>query len=101
MRKVNGIKIKGLTRKQVKELKKHGFYASYYNPAGFEAEQLDAGMDEVLSVALSTADHAKLDDMVNRDVNEIFMAIIKETYGAKDEEKNLPTSGDGKQTQNE
>ena len=102
MRTVHGVRVRGLTRKEVKALREYGFYLSFYLPPLDDPEKVDKGMEKVLE--LCVLDHPafeKLDDQDNNKSTQVFSAICRETYGAEDEEKNLPRSGNGSQTEKE
>ena len=99
MREVNGVKVRGLTRKEVKSFKRYGFYLSFYSPPIDDPELMDEGIEKVLELCVLTPDtFAALEEKDNIRSAQVFSGIVKETYGAGDEEKNLPTSGNGSQT---
>jgi len=101
MREVNGVKVRGLTRREVRGLKKYGFYLSYYNPPFATPDVMDEGIERVLVLCvLDKEAFADLEEADHIKTMEIFSGITKETYGARDEEKNLPASGNGSQTGN-
>ena len=88
--------IRGLTRKEIKSLKKYGF--TYVGP-NLSLETLDDAMDAAFEVVLTADEINTLDDLVHADSTlPIWNAILAETYGSKEEEKNLKTSGAGLQT---
>lgn len=100
MREIHGVKVRALTRKEVKSLKEYGFYLSFYNPPILDPDKMDEGIEKVLD--LCVLDKEKFEALENEDylkTLEVFRAITSETYGARDEEKNLPESGDGSQTE--
>jgi len=102
MRTKHGIEVRGLTRKEIKELKPNGFFLGFYNPPVGDLEKMDEGIERVLD--LCVLDKEKFEDLENENyfkTLQVFRAICAETYGAQDEEKNLPTSGDGTQTEKE
>ena len=102
MRKIHGVKVRSLTRKEVKGLKEFGFYLSFYSPPILEPELVDEGIEKVLELCVLDKDaFAALEDTDHIETMEVFSGITKETYGARDEEKNLPTSGNGSQTESE
>ena len=99
MRKVHNVKVRSLTRKEVKGLKEFGFYLSFYSPPILDPELVDEGIEKVLELCVLDKDaFAALEDTDHIKTMEVFSGITKETYGARDEEKNLPTSGNGSQT---
>lgn len=102
MRKVHGVEVRALTRKEVKSLKQYGFYLSFYSPPIEDPEKVDQGVEKVLALCvLDSAAFEKLEDQDHNKSTQVFSAICKETYGARDEEKNLSMSGDGSQTDSE
>ena len=83
------IEVRGLKRKEIKALKEYGYYRSRFAPVKEDdPEALDAAMDAVIEKVLKKADLAALDDCEPRWTSEVWLGIIKETYGAPDEEKN-------------
>ncbi len=84
------VEVRGLKRKEIKALKEYGYYRSRFTPPGGDAEPeaLDAAMDAVIDKILTKDDLKALDDCEPRWTSEVWLAIIKETYGAADEEKN-------------
>lgn len=102
MRTVHGVKVRSLTRKEVKSLKAFGFYLSFYSPPIHDPELVDEGIEKVLDLCvLDQEAFAALEESDHIKTMEVFSGITKETYGARDEEKNLPTSGNGSQTESE
>ncbi|MCK5541711.1 MAG: hypothetical protein KAI40_03390 [Desulfobacterales bacterium] len=79
------IKARSLTRKEVRDLKELGF-----SPFGFvpDYDQACEAMEMGLTLAISTEDLAFLDDRPNKDARDVWEEVLRETYGAKDEEKN-------------
>lgn len=101
-REVHGVKVRGLTRKEVKGLKEFGFYLSFYSPPIEDPARVDEGVEKVLGLCvLDPAAFELLEDQDHNKTTQVFSAICRETYGARDEEKNLPKSGNGSQTDNE
>jgi len=99
MREIHDVKVRALPRKEVKSLKAYGFYLSFYSPPIHDPELVDEGIEKVLDLcALDKDAFAALEDTDHIKTMEVFSEITKETYGARDEEKNLPTSGNGSQT---
>lgn len=87
MRKVNldgeDIEIRGLKRKEVKALKKEGIHLTELSP-----RQAEDAMDRVFEMVFSEADLARIDEAPNKNVMNVWTGVLKETYGAPDEEKN-------------
>ena len=75
--------VRGLKRKQVKELKKGGI-----NLADLAPGKADEAMDAVFAKTFSAEDVALIDEMLNADAMRLWVAIIRETFGATEEEKN-------------
>ena len=96
--KVGGkeLSIRSLTRKEVKGLKKKGF-----DIGNLQRDQVDDLLDEVFPMMLDKKDVELIEKAPYKVCARVWTAIIKETYGAEDEEKNLPKSGDGSQTKKE
>ena len=75
--------VRALKRKEVKELKKDGYVISNLSPAN-----ADDCLDRVFSMVFSEEDIKAIDEMPNHAAISLWQDILKETYGAKDEEKN-------------
>ena len=77
-------KVRGLTRGEVKRLKStHGIVLT--NITGANAED---ALDLVLQMVLTESELLDLDDMPNRLAMDIWIAVLAETYGSREEEKN-------------
>lgn len=101
MREINGVKVRGLTRKELREFKQYGFYFSYYNPPILNMDLVDEGIQKVMDLCVLDQDALNaLEEQPHEQTMQVFGGIVKETYGAKDEEKNSPMSGNGSQTEN-
>ena len=95
MREINGYKVRGLTRKEVRGLKEYGFYNSFYVPPLQDPDKVDEGVEVVLGMCVEDLP----DDLPNKHYIELFQkGVMVETYGSREEEKNLPMSGNGSQT---
>ena len=90
--------IRPLTRREIKGLKKYGFSMLGCVP---KFETIDEAIDEGFSLVLAPDEIAFLDDQPAEATKSVWTAILKETYGAEDEEKNLPSTSGGTQTENE
>lgn len=103
MREVYGVKVKGLTRGQIDELKEFGFNWSFFDPPGeLSGRDYDQGMKKVFDFCVINKD--AFEDLQDEDLKmttKIFTGILIETYGSGAEEKNLPSSGSGGQTKKE
>ncbi len=87
------LSVRGLTRNEVKQLKKEGF--NLMNPAPETAEEL---LDTVLETTLTDEQVTILGDKPYRCTTDVFQAVMKETFGAPDEEKNLSATSSGEAT---
>jgi len=74
--------VRALKRKEVKELKKDGFVISNLNP-----ENADDCLDRVFTMVFTAEDIEAIDNMPNHVAIRLWQDILKETYGARDEEK--------------
>lgn len=75
--------VRSLKRKEVKQLKKDGF-----NLADLGPHNADDAMDRAFGLAFSPDEVARIDELSNSEALGIWVALIKETFGAVDEEKN-------------
>ena len=75
--------VRSLKRKEVKQLKKDGF-----NLADLGPHNADDAMDKAFELAFTPNEVALIDDLSNSEALAIWVALIKETVGAADEEKN-------------
>jgi hypothetical protein len=82
-----------LTRGQVRKLKPIGFGTAMFS---VPREDYDEASDTVL--ALQFPD---FEDLPEPDCRALFAAILAETYGSREEEKNSLPSGQSDQTANE
>lgn len=99
--KVKGreIEIRALTRGEIKGLRDYG-----YTYMGCKTPTLDTAndcQDEALKIVVSSDDLEFLDTRPLRDATCVWTEILKETYGAQDEEKNSSGTSDGSQTKSE
>lgn len=96
---INGrdIEIRGLTRKEVRDLEPYGFSCLACVPV---YETADQAMEKVFDLVLSREDRAFLDDCPNSDSITVWKEILKETYGSRTEEKNLSSTSAGTATGN-
>ena len=87
----NGVKIvvRGLTRKEVKKLKKDGFDLMEPSTDRASAEKQ---VDTVIAMAVPKEQIKLLDDMEFRFYRHTYQSIMKETFGSVEEEKNLPAT---------
>lgn len=75
--------IRALKRKEVKQLRKNGYILTALDPKTAE----DA-MDIVFEMVFTSEQLTQIDEMPNPDALKLWSGILKETYGAPDEEKN-------------
>lgn len=85
------IDVKPLTYGQIKKLKDYGFSMIQ---CGITIENVGEACEAVVEMALGRID----DGMSVTDIRKIFRAVIDETYGSEDEEKNSCPSGPTAQT---
>ncbi|BBO92051.1 hypothetical protein [Desulfosarcina ovata] len=79
----NDFDVRPLKRKEVKQLRKDGITLVNLDPAkGEEA------MDRVFDMVFTPDQIAVIDELDNPDALKLWSAVLKETYGAQDEEKN-------------
>ena len=93
--KVNGaiFPVRSLTRGETKELLEKGY--NLYQPTLDNIDQMSV---EVLNLVLDADQNAVLDKADYMDGLKVFKAVLAETLGEKEEEKNLSGSGSGGQT---
>jgi hypothetical protein len=86
------MEVRPLTRKEIRGGREHGMgHISFdLTPANY-----DAALDYTLALLFA---EDVLDPLSNQDINNLFLGVIKETWGDPGEEKNLSTSGPGDQT---
>ena len=89
------VEVVGLTRKQIRGGKEFGL--RYFGINGLDDHFEDA-RDYCLGCLF---DETVLDQMLNKDQNILFTALIFETWGDAGEEKNSPVSGQNGQTETE
>ena len=82
------IEVRGLKRKEIKGLKEYGYHRSRFTPPADDPDALDEAMDAVIDKVLTKDDLKALENCEPRWTSEVWLAIIKETYGSADEEKN-------------
>ena len=90
LRTPNGdLDIRGLTRKELKKLRKYGYGSTKFAPA--DDQDMDDVVDSILKVSMSQADFDSLQDLPPKFSNEAWMICIDECYGlsrTEDQEKN-------------
>jgi len=89
-------KVRALTRGELKQLRAAG-----YNLSNLTLEIAEEAVDAAFEMVFSKSEIQDIDALPNTDAMEIWRALLAETYGSQDEEKNSPTSGAGTQTPSE
>ncbi len=101
---INGTacQVRGLTRAQIIELAAAGYpitrWALDFTGLGIDLS-IDAMFDSILKMGLNGAP-LDMQALTPAQESALFKAIIKETYGDPDAEKNLLKSGNTSQTEN-
>lgn len=100
--------VRSLRRKEMREhnLAQYGITPSMFTPVMKEdgktvdVELHERGQEKVIDLVLDDQGGVDAVDQAggNAGLRDVWIAIVKETYGAVGEEKNLPTSGGGAQT---
>ncbi|MCP3943226.1 MAG: hypothetical protein GY710_17300 [Desulfobacteraceae bacterium] len=90
------IPVRPLTRGEIKELKEYGFTIFGCAPT---LETADESVEKVFNFVLHEDDIKYLDTLPNRNSVAVWKEIIKETYGAEEEEKNSQGTSDGTSTE--
>jgi len=95
---IEGVKIdvRSIKRKErrAKDLDKYGYHAGFFAPpvnedGTVDMELFETGRDVVLELVLGEGAIDKIDDAAGEaGIREAWKAIIDETYGNRDEEKN-------------
>jgi len=75
--------VRGLTRGEVKALKTDGI-----NLLDLSMASADDAIDAVFEIVFDEDTRRAIDGMVNSAAMSLWQAVLKETYGAGDEEKN-------------
>ncbi len=88
--------VRGLTRNEVKTFKKDGF-----NLISPDPETADDLLDTILETVLSKEQSKILGNKPYHCSTDVFRAVMKETFGAPDEEKNSSASLNGEATSKE
>jgi len=92
------ITVRPLTVAEVKKLADCGFGYAVCIPT---LETANAARIRPLEIVLDPVDLEYLENRPLPDSRKVWAAIIKETYGDPEEEKNLPGTSDGTQTAKE
>lgn len=86
------IEIRALKRKEIRELKDCGYNYLGCVPTVDTAEE---AIDRALGLVLSENDLEFLDECDNQEAQRCWKELLKETYGSKEEEKNLSATTSG------
>ena len=92
----NKIEVRGLTRKERRSGKKFGF-----GPIFYDFVNGDANMAYEYACQCQNIDADSLPDDDPQIDAKIFRAVLDETYGNKEEEKNSPASGNQGRTKSD
>lgn len=85
------IQIRGITRKAFKKHKLADLGFDFFNGVVMETVMdNDGAIDKFISAAVP---ELSPDDFTPGEWNKLFLEVIRETYGSKEEEKNLSTPG--------
>lgn len=90
------IEIRALKRREIRDLKDCG-----YNYIGCvpKVETAEETIDRALQTVLSRNDLEFLDECDNKEAQRCWQELLKETYGSRDEEKNLSATTSGTPTE--
>ena len=96
------IKIRPMTRREVKGLKKYGYTAFGFNGKAGDLEDggsdLDDMMEAPMKLVLSDEQRNFLEDCSMNEFKRVWGEIQKETFLDEEAEKNSESSSSGKQT---
>lgn len=94
------VKVRSIRRsEQVGGLDQYGYHLLFYSPpmrddGEPDREKAEAGIEKALAAVLDPDTVKAVDDAGGASaLRRVWFEIIKETYGDKAEEKNLPTAG--------
>jgi hypothetical protein len=83
--------VRPLTRAEVRELREAKLYP-------VDPQNLDPCIEKVMQTVLNETERAEIDALPWREGAKYFHEVMRETFGARDEEKNSSTSGAGTPT---
>jgi hypothetical protein len=92
------IKIRPLKRKEIRALTNCGYNYLGCVPAMETAQE---AVDQALNMVMSEDDLAFIDECPTSATQDLWRAVLKETYGSKDEEKNSSATTSGTLTETE
>jgi len=90
--------VRSLTRGEIKSLKNCGYTYFGCLPT---IEQANDAIDKVFKMQFTNKELLFLDKCTNKEARSLWEEILKETYGAKDEEKNSQSTSDGSSIEKE
>lgn len=79
------ISLRALKRKEIRQLQEFGYTYLGCVPKYETAQRV---VDDALDLVLSKEDQAFLDECDSRQAKDVWQALLKETYGDLEEEKN-------------
>ncbi len=88
--------VRGLKRKELKQLR-----ADKIDLNDLDATRAEEVMDIVFAIVFTPEQIAEIDEMENKYAIRLWIAVLKETFGSGEEEKNSSGSGNGSQTAKE
>ena len=96
------VSVRGLMIGEINDLARQGLPITRWG-IDFDPRADPAAADELFNTLLPLAIDGEVnaDELTPMDEQRIFMALIRETYGSRDEEKNWLRSGNGSQTESE
>lgn len=77
-------KLRGLTRREIKALRKEGFPLESLGQVE-DYEKRDEGLDKIFSLAVASGDP---DDLTQGEGLKLWAEVVRETYGGKESRKN-------------
>lgn len=100
------VKVRSIKRnEQVGGLDEYGYHLLFYSPptkpdGTIDREKTEKGMDMVIDALIGPETAKAIDDTDggSKALHRVWLEIIKETYGDKDEEKNSSPAGNGTPT---
>lgn len=84
--------IRGLTRAEIRQMSGLGYRYMHCTP---EADTADQAQDEAFLRVLTESGRNLADQLTAKSGNRLWVEILKETYGARDEEKNWSGTTNG------
>jgi len=97
-------RVRGLKRSELSDMASNGYPITRWgiDLTGLGSDDKAAEMfDAIMDMGSTGPKNINLEDLTPAEERRIFFAIIAETFGSGDEEKNLSRSGSGTQTGSE